>query len=95
MNYILKWNFFVRTILADRFIHRTEMRVVSLKSLSSVEFKTKKIFLNFVFFEDLSRIEVLCEHNDNLTYCLVKTNGQKIRFQRIARAFFGFDSEFS
>ena len=36
--------------------------MVSLKSSSSVEFKTKKIFLNFGFFEELSRIEVLCEH---------------------------------
>ena len=37
--------------------------MVSLKSSSSVEFKIKKIFLNFVFFfEELSRIEVLCEH---------------------------------
>ena len=35
--------------------------MVSLKSLSSVEFKIKKIFLVFVFFEELSRIEVLCE----------------------------------
>ena len=36
--------------------------MVSLKSWSSVEFKIKKVFLNFVFFEELSRIEVLCEH---------------------------------
>ena len=34
--------------------------MVSLKSSSSVEFKIKKIFLNFVFFDELSRIEVLC-----------------------------------
>ena len=36
--------------------------MVSLKSCSSVEIKIKKYFLNFVFFEELSRIEVLCEH---------------------------------
>ena len=36
--------------------------MVSLKSSSSVEFKIKKIFLKFVFFEELSRIEVLCEN---------------------------------
>ena len=36
--------------------------MVSLESYSSVEFKIKKIFLNFVFFKELSRIEVLCEH---------------------------------
>ena len=49
--------FFVQSILADRYIHRREMWVVSLKSSSSVEFETKKIFLNFIFFEELSRIE--------------------------------------
>ena len=51
-NYILKWVFFffVQWILADRYIRRREMWVVSLKSWSSVEFKSKKIFLNFVFF---------------------------------------------
>ena len=49
-NYILKWVLFVQTILADRYIHRREIRVVSLKSLFSVEFETKMIFLNFVFF---------------------------------------------
>ena len=36
--------------------------MVSLKSWSSVELKIKKIFLIFVSFEELSRIEVLCEH---------------------------------
>ena len=36
--------------------------MVSLKSWSSVEFKIKKIFLILVFFEELSRIEILCEH---------------------------------
>ena len=36
--------------------------MVSLKSPSSVEFKIKMIFSNFFFFEQLSRIEVLCEH---------------------------------
>ena len=56
--------FFVQWILADRYIRRREMWVVSLKSWSSVEFKSKKIFLNFVFFEELSRIEVLCEQWD-------------------------------
>ena len=36
--------------------------MVSLKSSSSVEFEYKKIFLIFVFFEELSSTEVLCEH---------------------------------
>ena len=36
--------------------------MVSLKSSSSVEFEIKKIFLNFVFFEELSRFKVSCEH---------------------------------
>ena len=35
--------------LGDRYIHHREMRVVSLKSSSSVEFEINKIFLNFVF----------------------------------------------
>ena len=43
-NYILKWNFFGETILADRYIHRIEMLVVSIKSSSSVEFENKTIF---------------------------------------------------
>ena len=60
-NYILKWIFFVQTILADRYMHRREMWVVSWKSSSSVEFRIKKIFLNFVFFEELSRFKVLCD----------------------------------
>ena len=36
--------------------------MVSLKNWSSVDFKINKIFLIFVFFDELSRIEVLCEH---------------------------------
>ena len=56
--------FFVQSILVHRYIHRKEMWVVSLKSSSSVELETKKIFFNFVFFEELSRIEVLCEQRD-------------------------------
>ena len=49
-NYILNWVFFVQTILADRYIHRRDMCVVSLKSSSSVDLGIKKISLNFVFF---------------------------------------------
>ena len=38
------------------------MWVVSLKSSSSVEIEINKIFVNFVFFfEEVSRIEELCE----------------------------------
>ena len=40
--------FFVQTILADRYIHRREMWVVSLKNWSSVKFK--KIFFAVSFF---------------------------------------------
>ena len=53
--------FFCSVILADRHIHRIEMRVVSLKSSSSVEFKIKMIFLIFVYFEELSRFK-FCVH---------------------------------
>ena len=44
-NYILKWVFFVQSTLADRYIHRRELRLVSVESLSSVEYGIKKIFL--------------------------------------------------
>ena len=36
--------------------------MVPLKSSSSVEFKIKKIFSISVFFDELSRFKVLCEH---------------------------------
>ena len=49
--------FFVQTILADRYIHRRELRLVSLESLSSVEYWIKKIFLIFVFYRKLSRFK--------------------------------------
>ena len=55
---MLKWFFFVQSILAD---HRKEMWVVSLKSSFSVEFETKKNYLKFVFDEEWSRIEILSE----------------------------------
>ena len=55
--------FFVQSILADRYIHRRELRLVSLESLSSAEYGIKKICFKFrFFFGALSRIEVLCEH---------------------------------
>ena len=50
---------FVQTILADRYIHRRELRLVSLESLSSVEYGIKKIFLIFVFDRELSRFKFL------------------------------------
>ena len=37
---------FFQTILADRYIHRRELRPVSLESSSSVEYGIKKIFFN-------------------------------------------------
>ena len=43
-NYILKWVFFVPWIFADRYIHRRELRLVSLESSSSVEYEIKKVF---------------------------------------------------
>ena len=36
--------------------------MVSLKSSSSAEFGIKKILLNFVFFEEILRYKILCEH---------------------------------
>ena len=58
-NYILNWVFFVQSILADRYIHRRELWVVSLNSPSSVEYGIKKIFSIFVFYRVLSRFKVL------------------------------------
>ena len=44
--------------------------MVSLKSWSIVEFKIKKNFLIFVF-EELSRIEVFCEHDVLFTFIVI------------------------
>ena len=57
-NYILKWVFFVQSILADRYFHHRELRLVSLESLSSVEYGIKKIFLIFVFDREISRFKL-------------------------------------
>ena len=57
-NYILKWGFFVQSIFADRYIHRRELRLVSLESSSNVEYGIKKIFLIFVFYRELSRFKL-------------------------------------
>ena len=46
--------FFVQSRLADRYIHRREMLVVSLKNTSSVELEIKKTF------EEISRLQILC-----------------------------------
>ena len=37
------------------------MWLVLLKSSSSVAFETIKVLLNFILFEELSKIEILCE----------------------------------
>ena len=58
MNYILNWVFFVQSILADRYIQRRELRLVSLESLSSVEYGIKKIFFIFVFDTEISRFKL-------------------------------------
>ena len=50
--------FFVQSILADRYIHRRELRLVSLESLSSVEYGIKKIFLIFFFDREISRFKL-------------------------------------
>ena len=51
--------FFVQSIFADRYIHRRELRLVSLESSFSVEYGIKKIFLIFVFYRELSRFKLL------------------------------------
>ena len=54
--------FFVRSILTDRYIHRTELWVVSLKSPFSVEYRIKKDFFEFGFPRSF-RCSKFCEHN--------------------------------
>ena len=51
--------FFFQTILADRYIHRRELRLVSLETSSSVEYGIKKIFSIFVFYWELSEFKLL------------------------------------
>ena len=41
---IYSYGFFVQSNLADRYIHRKEMWVISLKSSSSIEFEIKMFF---------------------------------------------------
>ena len=51
---IYSTGFFVPSIWADRYIHRRELRLVSLESLSSVKYGIKKIFWIFVFDREIS-----------------------------------------
>ena len=51
--------FFVQSIFADRYIHRRELRLVSLESSSSVEYGIKNIFPIFNFYRELSRFKLL------------------------------------
>ena len=51
--------FFVQSIFADRYIHRRELRLVSLESSSSVEYGIKMIFSTFAFYRELSGFKVL------------------------------------
>ena len=50
--------FFVQSIFADRYIHRRELRLVSLESLSSVKYGIKLTFLIFVFDREISRFKL-------------------------------------
>ena len=50
--------FFVQTILADRYNHRRELWVVSLESLSSVEYGIKKTVSILAFYSELSMFKV-------------------------------------
>ena len=50
--------FLVQTILADRYIHHRELRLVLLDSLSSVQYGIKKIFLIFAFDREISRFKL-------------------------------------
>ena len=48
--------FFVQTFFADRYIHRRELWLVSLESLSSLEYGINKIFLIFRFLEGVIEV---------------------------------------
>ena len=48
--------FFVQTFFADRYIHRRELWLVSLESLSSLEYGIDKIFLIFRFLEGVIEV---------------------------------------
>ena len=50
--------FFVESISADLYIHRRELRLVSLEIMSGVEYGIKKIFLVFVFNKEISRFKL-------------------------------------
>ena len=51
--------FFVQSILADRYIHNRELRIVSLKTASSIEYGIKRIFFIFVLYRESLRFKVL------------------------------------
>ena len=48
--------FFVQSILADQYIHRRELRLVSSESLPSVEYGIEKIFSNIVLLQGIIQI---------------------------------------
>ena len=50
--------FFVQSILADRYIHRRELRLVSSESFFGVKYGIKKIFLIFVLDREISRFKL-------------------------------------
>ena len=50
--------FFVESIFADRYLHRTDFCRISLESLSSVKFQINEFF-EFLFFRGLHRFKVL------------------------------------
>ena len=64
--------FFVPWIFAARYIHRRELRLVSLESSSSIEYGIKKIFLIFVFYRELSRFKLLRKEDPGLDLDLWK-----------------------
>ena len=49
--------FFVQTIFADGYIHRREIKLVPLRSSSSVEYGIKKIFLTFFFLQGIIEVQ--------------------------------------
>ena len=88
-DYILNWIFFVQSIFTDRYIHRRKLWVVSIKSPSTVNYGIKKIFLNFVFYRELSRLEVLWIVDGNQLF-LFTFSGFLRKFSSILLKFVNF-----
>ena len=61
----------MQSILVDRYIHRREIWVVSLKSWSSAELKIQKIFFDFCFFRSYRGLKFCVKTGYLLTFSVI------------------------